>query len=244
VSISFVSKHEIGRYDTVESICDSYRISWRAITDCPANKQIRYKLPPAGKIRTGLLISIPPRAEQLVKNRLFELHRFRADVLTHFHGLFAYSEKTMLPLLGDESLSEINSDIASTLNEIDCRARAELDQLAVSASPLVQICISMSETHVSRDDDARVKYSMGDPRCGLLWAITYAKLALWTGMWERDVWEERLFRRNDRSAWDEAQQYLNTVYSLVIQEIDAKLRMDQELERTLLAESRRQATAG
>lgn len=244
MSVTFVSKHEIGRYDTVESICSSYGISWSAIFDSPANKKIRHQLPPSGKISTGLLISIPPRAGQLVKNRLYELRRIRGDVLDHFHGLFAAIEKTILPMLGEESLSEINSDIAVALKDLDCRVRAEIDQLVINAGPLAQICIGMSETHVSTNDDARVMHMIGDPRCGMLWAVSGEKLALWSGMWERAVWEDRLFGQSDRSASDQVRQYLNTVYSLVVQELDNKIRTDQALERTLLAENPRQPTLG
>ena len=238
MTYALLSKYEVGRYDTAESISSGYGLSWNAIKDTPANEHLRYQLPDSGKVATGLLLSIPPHAGRLVRERLNALHRVRPQVLSHFQRFSERAESELHPILEDTREPMNAAMVREAMTELERSAASDIDALATAAMPLVGICSGMAYTHVAAESDRRVAASVGDPQCGLYWLVSPEKLELWRSLWVLQTWSSRWQQSDGPRAWEALQQLTNTVSSIVVQSIDEKIRIDQSIESQLLVEFR------
>ena len=55
-------------------------------------------------------------------------------------------------------------------------------------------------------------------------------------MWDRDFWQARWSGVGPDDAWTRAFQYKVTIRSIVVQQVDSRIRETQSLERRLRAE--------
>jgi hypothetical protein len=237
-----LSKYEVGRYDTAESISSGYGLSWKAIKNIPANEHLRYQLPDSGKVATGLLLSIPPHAGRLARERLNVLHRVRPQVLSHFHRFSERAKSELRPILEDtrEPMNEVR--VRDVMAELERSAASDIDALATAAMPLVGICSGMAHTHIATESDRQVAASANDPQCGLYWLVSPQKYEPWRSLWVLQTWSSRWQQSDGPSAWEALLELNNTVMSIVVQSIDEKIRIDQNIENQLLIEFRRSSS--
>lgn len=237
MSIGFLSRHVTKANDTLESLVSEYRLSsWRAIADIAANKTCRPQLLIRGELPIGLMISIPPNANDLVKERLYLLHRLRPSFLAHFDALALQVEQQLRPLLLGTKEPQDSADIAAVLATMQGEVNKAVEELGRHAWPLVSICVGMSHTHVSERVDHLAAGTVGDPLCGLYWAISPPVLNLWQQLCARETWQDRWRDCDADTACQRVYQYHNTVRSLVVQKIDQQIRKAQKLELDLRQE--------
>jgi len=237
MSIKFLSRHVAKPGDTLESLVSEYRLSsWRAIADIQANLPLRGQLVIRGTLPLGLMISIPPNAGELLKERLYLLHRVRPAFLAHFDGQALQAEQ----ILGASLLNARAPDEAEGVAEVLAAMQKEVDltieDLARQTWPLVSICVGMTHTHVAERIDQLAAGTLSDSLCGLYWAISPPILGLWQQLWELDTWVGKWQGLDSGAAWQRVQQFQNTVRSLVVQQIDKRIRDAQKLERDLFQE--------
>lgn len=239
MSIKHLSVHSARAGDTLASLVSRYRLSSaRAITDIPANKSIRTRLLDTAELAPGLMIHIAPNAGQLVKERLYVLHALRPAVIAHFDELAVLHADLEDALRGAEAPLDYERawEIVSKLAKV---VLTGIDNIALRATPLVEICQGMVHTHVAQNDDSAAVSAARDAHCGLYWCIAPATLELWRDMWTRRLWLDKWQDQAADRAWLLATRYLNTVRSIVIQQIDQRIREAQMLEQSLLQEAGR-----
>jgi hypothetical protein len=238
MSVRFLSKHIAKPRDSVESLVREYRLSsWRAITDIEANLPLRSQLMIRGFIPQGLMISIPPNAGDLLKERLYLLHRVRPSFLRHFDKELLLAEQDLKPLMLHAENPAESEAVAAILETMQREVNLAIEDLARQAWPLVSICTGMSYTHVFQQIDKMAAGTTNDSLCGLYWALSPPLLSLWRQIWHLDFWAQKWTNRDQDAAWQLVSQHQNTVRSLVIQQIDKRIRYDQKLERELALEA-------
>lgn len=237
MSITFVSRHIVKPGDTVDSLLRDYRLSCRsALSDIKANSDCRDILMSADDLPPGLPINIPPNAALLVKERTYILHRLLPKVRGEFARLREASETCLKPVIlghdGADSAGRIEA-----LNELAAATLEAIDRVAEDAWPLVGVCVGMSQTHVGEEYDRLAAGTTNDALCGLYWALTPMKLGVWREAWNADTHTAKWRGHDPDSAWSASARYLTTVESLVVQQLDTRIREAQSLERRLLGEA-------
>jgi len=246
MTVVWVSKHVIKPLDTADTLVREYRLSsWSAIVDIDANRNCRAELSDPDNLPSGTTIDIPPNAGHLVKDRLYCLHRLGPLLRHHFAAMQREAELVLRQALchsggaaGNGNKNCITDPVKALLLLSDQVAKG-IDALAEHASPLVTVCVGMAQTHVVQDYDRKAAGTAGDPLCGLYWALTPAKLKLWRRIWDRGTHEAKWSGLDPDAAWIVSQQYLTTIRSLVLQQLDTRIREAQNLERRLFAEQGR-----
>jgi hypothetical protein len=71
---------------------------------------------------------------------------------------------------------------------------------------------------------------------GLYWLISAQYVNAWSGMWAVEVWTNKWAGKESATAWQAADQYLNTIRSIVVQQVDTRIRETLALESALLSE--------
>lgn len=237
MSVRYLSKHIVTSEDTVESLVRNYRLSsWRAVIDIDSNRSITGMLPDSGSLPEGLTINIPPQADALLKERLYVLHRIRPGFLRHFDSQLESAERDLRSLL--LSVGELGdiSGVESVMATMDKEVNQAVDDLAGQSWPLVSLSVGMSHTHVAERTDRMAAGTVGDPLCGLYWAISPPVLGLWRGLWFLDSWIFRWQGRTPEDAWTVVRQHHNTVRSLVVQQVDLRIKEAQRIQQTLQRE--------
>lgn len=232
-----LSKYEVGRYDTAESISRGYRMSWQAIRDIPANEHLRHRLPDSGKVATGLLLSIPPHAGRLVRERLSALNRLRAQIMAHFDRLDQRAETELMPLLAVTGSPLECAQVQKKMAELAEDALVEVEFLMQSMTALADLCMALAHTHVGTDADRRVNASAG-ANSGIYWLLPREKVQAWEGLWALANWSDRWSLCDGDAAWGKLDQFSTTIRSIAVQSIDDKIRRDIALERQLINEFR------
>ena len=238
MGIRFLSAHTVQDGDTIDSLVIRYRLSSsRAIAECPANVSILSKLPDRSRLPAGLVLSIPPSVFDLARDRIYALNRLKPACLAHFDKLQVSADTELQQaVLTAEALIE-SRVVRQILSALRMEVGKAIADIAEQALPLVPICKGMALTHAAQPTDHAATESATDPQCGLYWAVSPDMLALWRGMWEQDLWMAKWHNLERRSAWEAARQYLNTVRSLVAQQIDQRIRDALSLQRQLQAET-------
>jgi hypothetical protein len=237
MSIKYLSAHTVQDGDTIESLVSQYRLSsWQAIAESPANNALRSMLSDQRDLPIGLVINIPPGAADLSRERIYGLNRLKPECLKHFDQLQESADTDLQQaVLVAESLAD-SHEVRQVLFALRADVEAAIRELAERALPLVLICKGMAYTHVAQPADHAVSERATDPRNGLYWALSPDALALWGGMWEEDLWMAKWQDLDMRSAWEATSRHLHLVRSVVVQQIDQRLRETLSLQRQLRAE--------
>ena len=239
MGVKFLAIHTAQAGDTVDSLTQAYRLSSRlAITDIPANRNARTTLLAIDELPEGMRINIPPNAGELCKERLYALHRDRSSFLAHFDALQSSAESTLRSAVLATDRPFESAAVQQVLSELHEAVAAGIDTMASNTAPLVQICQGMAHTHVADWKDNAAVEAAADPLCGLYWAISPGALELWRDMWTDTVWSHKWQDKEPKAAWRLAEQFLTTVRSIVVQQIDQRIRETQALERRLQSENR------
>jgi hypothetical protein len=237
MGIKFLSSHTIKPGDTLESLARDYRLSsWRAVAEIESNWSLIGQFPARSKLPVGTLVRIPPNAGDLVKERLYLLHRIRPAFLTHFDQQRSVVENDLHNSFLGPAAQQDSGAIANLLHAMQSEVHKAIAGIAKEAWPLVSICAGMTHTHVAQAVDRMAAATSGDSLCGLYWAITPPVLRLWQEIWQPETWAGKWAGREPDAAWLLAHQFQNTVGSLVVQQIDQRLREAQKLERNLQQE--------
>ena len=233
-----LSAHTMQDGDTIASLVVRYRLSSnRAIVECPANVALLSKLSDPDRPPAGFILHIPPSVSDLARDRIYVLNRLKPACLEHFDKLQAFADSELQPALSAvEALLE-SQVVRQTLSALRVEVEEAIAAIAGQALPLAAMCKGMACTHLAQPIDRAVTESAADPRCGLYWAVSPDALALWSGMWSEELWMARWQGHDNQSNWEKTCQYLNTVRSLVIQQIDQRIRDALALQRQLHAES-------
>jgi hypothetical protein len=71
---------------------------------------------------------------------------------------------------------------------------------------------------------------------GLYWLISGQYVDAWVDMWGLELWTNKWRGKDTVTAWCAADQHLNTIRSVIVQQVDARIRETLALERSLLTE--------
>lgn len=236
MSIKYSSVYIAQSGETLESIARAFRLSSRkAVIDSPGNRSLS-GLSPGTTLAAGTRVQIPPNSNQLLKERLYALHAVRPLVVEHFDGLRRRAEQDLRDTALKNVVPQTHEEIRSALSGMRAMVCDGLSELAQASAVLADIGRGMAETHVGTANDQSVSGSSVDIMTGLYWLVSAQYMAVWSDMWNIDTWTDRWSGKNSANAWTVAIQYLNTVHSIVIQQIDARIREAVRLERALLGE--------
>jgi hypothetical protein len=233
----FMVVHIVDGDDSLESLARDYRLSSvRAIIEIDANRDLLEEIPRIGVLPAGLKIHIPPNAVDLVTQRTHKLQQIRPLFLSHFNtsrrivsaDLAAALQSTGEPLESDE--------VWRLLGELRGYVDNEIQSIALHAGELVPIAAAMSETHVAEERDHGAARARQDPLCSLYWALTPQVLEQWQLLWDQATWEQKWQGASGEAALAKSLQMLNTVETLVIHQLDNRLRTAYMLKKSLLAE--------
>ena len=237
MTIRFTSIHTTSDGDTLEALVEQYRLSSeRALLEIEPNESIRERLKDGGALPAGLMVHIPPNAVDLVRERQYRLHEIRPVMLSHFDTMVEIAEADLRPALEATSSPVDSADVSAVLAKLGEYVAESVSTRAANTRPLVDIAVGMSLTHVATDMDRAAANAANDPRCGLYWSITPLILEQWEGMWNPELWRARWGGAGAGDPWGSASQYNVTIRSIVVQQVDTRIREAQTLERQLRSE--------
>jgi hypothetical protein len=229
-----LSAHVVANGDTVDYIVSHYGLSSSAaLRDIPANQSLKSHLSADGPLPAGLLIYIPPRAGLLVRNRLYCLQSIRPGFIAHFDDCRQRLEDDVAPAVLKARKPGDDPAVHALLMELCQVAGESIEAISRAAQPLIPVCQGLVLTHVADDTDHAVAGAADDPLCSLYWCITPPLLEFWRGFWEPSAWREKWQDRTPEAAFQLQQQQLNTLSSLVVQQVDQRIRNAQILENAL-----------
>lgn len=237
MTVQFASVHTTREGDTLDRLVEQYRLSSRrAIVDIESNASIRDRLQGEGALPPGLVVHIPPNAVDLVRDRLYRLHEIRPVLLSHFDTMRDVAESDLRPALLGSSAAEESRDAFEVIQVLAEFVAESVSTIAANTRSLAEIGAAMSLTHAATDMDRAAASALSDPRCGLYWTVTPPVLGQWETMWDEGLWQARWSGVDADDAWTSTLQYQTTIRSIVVQQVDARLRESQALERRLRAE--------
>lgn len=237
MTIKFSSIHTTREGDTLEALVEQYRLSSeRALLEIAPNEALRNRLQGNEALPAGLVIHIPPNAVDLVRERLYRLHEIRPVLLSHFDTMRDVAESDLRPVLAGTPAPADSRDAFDVLVKLAEYVTESVSTMAANTRSLVDIGAGLSHTHVATDMDRAVAEAAQDPRCGLYWSVTPPVLSQWETMWDQDLWQARWDGAGSDDAWNSASQHKVTIRSIVVQQVDMRIREAQSLERQLRAE--------
>ncbi len=235
MTIRHTSLYTTSDGDTLQAIVEQYRLySERALLEIEANASIRERLQSGGALPAGLTVHIPPNAIDLVRDRQYRLHEIRSGLLSHFNTMLDIAEAELKTALKKATVPAESREVTNVLERLAGYVTEGVSTSAADARPLADIAAGMSLTHAATDMDRAAAGAPNDPRCGLYWAVTPPILEQWESMWATDLWQARWGGgAGADDPWGSASQYKVTIRSIVVQQIDARIREAQALEREL-----------
>jgi hypothetical protein len=224
--------------DTTAAIAARFRLSSpQAITEVALNRPLKSILQGAGGLPAGLLVHIPPNAIELLRERLFALDKFRPILLSHFVELDEMADA----LLRDDILQSMppldTVRLQVPLARLGGFVDTSMDTIVRGTKALVRVCQAMTHTHVAERNDFAVVNDGADPRVGVYWAVTPGVYGAWLNMWDRDTWAGKWHELDVQTAWERVPQHITTIRSLVVQQVDQRIREARALERQLRSEA-------
>lgn len=238
MSVKFLGVHEVRVGETVSSLAKRFRLSSSmAITDAPANKKIDPPLASNEELPEGAIVAIPPNAADLTKERLWGLHAARPAFLDHFDQLQSLAKSGLQPAMFATKRPLESESVRAAVAELEVFVADGVGRIAGGMESLLTICQGMAHTHVAQWTDHAAVEALADPHCSLYWAISPAVFEIWTGMWAADLLEAKWMEKDAESSWRLAAQHQNLVRTLVVQQIDQRIRDAQALERRLQQET-------
>jgi hypothetical protein len=223
--------------DSLDSLVKDYRLSSvRAILEIEANRHLLEEMPRTGNLPLGMRVNIPPNAIQLVTERARKLEHVRPLFLSHFDALRQIVSANLATALQATDLPLASDDVRNSLAELNEYVDKEILSIASHSAELVVIAEAMSKTHVSEERDHGAVRARHDPLCSLYWALTPEILEQWQLLWAMETWEQLWREKSGEAALERSLQVVNTIGSLVIQQLDNRLRTAHALKESLLAE--------
>lgn len=226
--------HRTGPDESLHLVAAKFRLgSWRAVAFAPGNEHIAgfdrlAALPP------GTVLRIPPKAHDLLKERVYLLHRVRAALDREFrthHSLFVRdiaSGPLPEPLTDPAVVRALLGNLQSSLEEV-------IEQTRAACCPFAFINSGLVITHLHNDGDLRRYVGGDDSIMGFYWLLEPPLVDAWSGMWSVDYWVSRWDGCDRETAVDRADKHLNVIRSKVLQQVDSRLRQAlaamSELER-------------
>jgi hypothetical protein len=233
----FLVVHIADGDDSLESLARDYRLSSvRAIIEIDANRGLLEKLPRIGNLPDGMRVNIPPNAMQLATERTRTLQQVRPLFLSHFNTLRKIVSENLDAVLRPADTPLESKEVLRLLGELQAFVDKEIRTIASHAADLVEIAEAMSMTHVAEERDRQAARARQDPLCSLYWALTPVVLEQWQQLWAVATWERKWQGQDGPAALLKTERMLNTIETLVIHQLDARLRETYRLNQSLLAE--------
>ena len=237
MSLRVIQIHIVSGDDSLESLVTDYRLSSvRAILEIDANRHLLEEVPRIGNLPIGMRINIPPNAIQLVTERTRKLEQVRPLFLSHFDALRRIVSANLATALRATDVPLTSVDVRNSVRELDEYVTKEILSIASHSEDLVGIAEAMSKTHVSEERDHGAVRTRHDPLCSLYWALTPETLEQWQRLWAMATWEQLWREKSGEAALERSLQMVNTVGTLVIHQLDNRLRTAYALKMSLLAE--------
>jgi len=237
MNVSRGSVHKVRAGDTLASLVVKYRLSSRAaILDSGKNAASRSKLTVDGELPIDLIVHIPPRAEDVLKERMNMLNVLKPVLLAHFDTLQELVSTKLLPALTKDTAPFHSDEVGLVLQDLGEFSRIAIEQTGANSSRFAELGSAMSLTHLATSEDRGLAASSGNAMAGLSWAISAAGMSAWQSMWARDLWDNRWESASPESAAQSTMQYITTVRSIVAQQTDRHFRASLLLQRRLQSE--------
>lgn len=236
MSIRYTSAYITVRGDTVASVVKQFGLSSpRALTEITPNRSIKAALESSAEMPAGLLIHIPPIAGELLRERIYAIDRFKPALLAHFAELHDRAEVELrAEILGSDPVDI--TVLGAPVGRLGDFVAESVDTILARTGTLVQICQAMVHTHIAEKRDFAVVNDGTDPYVGYYWAITPAIFGAWQNMWDESAWAGKLHGANSALAWEQVVQYVTTIGSVVVQQVDQRKREARAMQQQLMAE--------
>lgn len=236
MSVKFPTVYVAVPGDTLDSVVSAFRLSSRrALTEIPNNAHLGDP-PPGAALATGTRVHIPPNATDLLRERSYALHAVRPMLMSHFDEQQRLAERSLRDAVLADCVPRATEEIDHALTELRESLGAGMEAVARASASLAEIGSGMAATHVATKNDRAVLGSTVGHLTGLYWMLSAQYVEVWAGMWNTAVWEDKWRGEDTAGAWRAVEQYLNTVRSISVQQVDQRLRETLMLERRLLAE--------
>ena len=181
-------------------------------------------------------MTIPTNTVRLLTERTYKLQQVRPLFLSHFAAARRMVDAELAAVLRTSDAPLESDEVRRLLGELESFVDGEVRSIASRANELVRIAEAMSKTHVAEERDLAAAFSRRDPLCGLYWALTPRVLKRWRTLWTVEAWEGEWQDMNGEAALVKTLQVLNTVETLVIHQVDDRLRTAFRLKEALVAE--------
>jgi len=229
--------HKVGAGTTLNSLVTDYRLSSaKAILDIESNASVRSVLLEGGDLPVGLIVQIPPNAEEILRRRMHKLNELKPVLLAHFDTLQELTVAELLPALANDSFPFQSDEVSSVLYNLREFSLKGIEQVSANSTVFVELGEAMSRTHVATYDDRALSTVSGRPDAGLNWAISEAGLNAWRSLWNRDVLDARWGSGSPEEIARSLLDYQMTVRSIVVQSADRRFRESFLLQQKLQAE--------
>lgn len=229
--------HTVREGETLDSLISDYRLSsGAAILDVERNASVRSQLEADGNLPVGLTVHIPPNAQDVLRRRVSKLNELRPVLLAHFDTLRALADAELFPAMREGAYPFDSDEINAVLGELEGFSATAIDRLSLSSDVFVELASAMSLTHVASRDDHELKASSGYRSAGLIWAISHDGIGGWEILWTRDFLDGRWNTDSPEAAMKATLVILTTIESVVVHEVDRRLRESFLLQQRLQAE--------
>lgn len=237
MSIRYVNIHVVKKGDTLDSLVRDYRLSSRqAIVAIKDNLGIAEQLRREGELPVGLHVHIPPNAIELTTERLYKLQEMRPVILAHFEMLRQLAAGDLRAAVLAAASPAESAEVQQALGALQSFVSREVIRIAANSSDLVGLGIAIASTHVATARDEAVAGCASEPMCSLYWILSPPVLVQWQELWTPGVWGEKWAGRWGIEAWENVERYSNAVGSIVIQQMDQRIREALALKQQLLSE--------
>jgi hypothetical protein len=237
MSVTRSAIHKVQQGQTLAILVANYRLSSNAaILETAKNAAIRSQLAVDGELPVGLIVHIPPRAEDVLQERMHKLNELKPVLSAHFDTLQELTSANLLPALMNDTAPFLSDEVMSVLYDLGEFSRLAVDQISANSRVFVELGNAMNLTHVATSGDRALAASAGYAMAGLSWAISPTGLSSWQFMWARDLWDGKWESRSSDSAAQLTKQYITTVRSIAVQRADRHFRESLLLQRRLQSE--------
>ena len=229
--------HKVRSGQPLALLVANYRLSsTAAILDSPGNAAIRSDLATGGELPIDLFVQIPPRAEDLLQERMRLANELKPLCSAHFDSLRELAETDLLPALMEDNFPFHSHKVTSVLQQLSEFSRLAIDRNGTNTARFIELGKAMTLTHVATSEDRALAAASGYAMAGLSWAVSSYGLSAWQSMWERELWDNKWDSRSSESAAELTMQYITTVRSIVVQQVDRHFRKSLLLQKRLQAE--------
>lgn len=237
MSIKFSTVYAAKAGDSLASIASAFRLSsHRALSGIPANAGLGNPAPGAA-LRPGTKVHVPPNAFELLKERIYALHAIRPMLETHFNEQHAHASREVIDGALVQRVPSEPAEAEPVLAGLRGMVADAVGAAARASAPLAHIGLGMCETHVATSNDRSIPGSTVGELTGLYWLLSGNYVGAWSNMWDTDLWVGKWSGRDAPTAARLVLQHINTIRSVVVQQLDARLRESLALERQLRCEA-------